>query len=168
MKIALTVREQRISPVLDTARTFLVVELQQGVVVSRQEKEIAGGTVQNLLSQLEALGVRQLVCGAVSRRFADWLSAAGIQLIPFISGDVEEILAAVLAGTVCSGAFAMPGCGSGGRRCGAGKGQGYGRGKPGFSGGHSVCPECGCRLPNCRRHPESAVCPGCNRPFGHE
>lgn len=128
MKVAFTVWENRISPVLDTARTFLIAEIEEGALVSTREERLPGGTVQDLLVFLERIGVETLVCGAVSRRFGTWLTASGLKLIPFISGDVNAVVEAFLEDKLSDPAFAMPGCGRGGMGRGLGRGRGHGRG----------------------------------------
>ena len=52
----------------------------------------------------------ELVCGAISRPLAEKALAAGIKVIPFVAGDVEEVIEARLQGELPSSALAMPGC----------------------------------------------------------
>jgi predicted Fe-Mo cluster-binding NifX family protein len=51
-----------------------------------------------------------LICGAVSRPFSRMIMASGIDLIPEISGNAEEILKAYLEGNLFHSTFLMPGC----------------------------------------------------------
>lgn len=172
MKVALAVWENRISPLLDTARTLLIAELDQGVVVSTRQEMLRGENVQDLLVLLEASGVETLVCGAVSRRFATWLSASGLKLLPFISGEVEEVLEALLQDRLSDPSFAMPGCGHGGGRgagaggrCGIGHGGGGGRGRmrQGVAGDAS-CFQGGPGAFHPRRFSRPEACPDCKDP----
>ena len=64
---------------------------------------------ENRARRLEALGVSVLICGAISRSLAERLANSGIELIPFVSGPVEEVLAAYFTGELDSGAFLLPG-----------------------------------------------------------
>ena len=109
MNIAMTVWGDRISPVLDAARTLLVAELEGGEVLSRKHVPFAADYLTQMMQVMHRQGVRVLICGAVSQGPARIIEACGIELMPFLAGDVEEILAALARGRSVA-AFAMPGC----------------------------------------------------------
>lgn len=111
MNVALTVWEDHISPVLDTARSVVLVEMRNGAPVSRREEALAGDSPYEKAARLRALGVETLVCGAISRPLAELIASLGIQVVPFVSGSVDEVLGAMIAGRVPDKAFSMPGCG---------------------------------------------------------
>ncbi len=113
MKVALTVWEDRISPVLDTARSAVIAEIEDGKFLSRQVMTFDDDSAQGKIARLRSLGVEVLVCGAVSRPLADMLCSCGIRLFPFVSGNVSDVLDAVIAGKMPNAMFAMPGCGCG-------------------------------------------------------
>lgn len=77
-----------------TARTVLILE--EAIPVNR------GG-------RLQSLGVSVLICGAISRSLAEHLVSAGIDAIPFVSGSVEDVIAAYHARELESARFLMPG-----------------------------------------------------------
>lgn len=116
MRIALTEWQGRISPVLDTARALVVADIEDGALISRRDEAFSGDMVQEKIARLRALGVELLVCGAVSRPLAESIVSSGIRLVPFVSGDIGEVLQAVTARRMPDPAFAMPGC-----RCGRGR-----------------------------------------------
>lgn len=60
------------------------------------------------LAALHEQNVRTLVCGGICRRLAVRAEGAGLQVIPWICGDNETVLAACLDGTLAR--LAMPGC----------------------------------------------------------
>lgn len=111
MKVALTTWEGRISPVLDTARCAVVADIEEGRTVSQHVETFSDDSPHEKLERLRALGVDTLVCGAVSRSLADLVSSCGIQLIPFVSGELNEVLEVVAAGRIPERSFSMPGCG---------------------------------------------------------
>jgi predicted Fe-Mo cluster-binding NifX family protein len=115
VKVALTVWEGRISPVLDTARSVVVADIEDGIPVVQREEAFAGDSDREKVGRLRARGVDVLVCGAVSRPLAALVASCGIRLIPFVSGELREVLAAVIAGRMPNTAFSMPGCGCGGQ-----------------------------------------------------
>ena len=130
MKLALAVWNGRISPVFDAAGHLLVLEVEKGQVVSRQEHGMGTDEPFQKTARLAELGVETLVCGAVSRPLAEMIAARGIRLIPFVAGGTEEVLAAFLAGALPSPDMAMPGC------CGRRMRHGRGGGGHGCRRGH--------------------------------
>jgi len=55
------------------------------------------------------VGVETLICGAISGQFAYMVTTAGIELIPWISGQVEGVLQAFLRRNLFDRQFLMPG-----------------------------------------------------------
>ncbi len=109
MKLAMPVSAGRISTALDFARNLLLVEYEDGCEVGRSELVVEEELPLNRARRLEALGAGVLICGAISRSLAERLSSAGIEIIPFVSGAVDEVLSAYFAGELDSVRFLMPG-----------------------------------------------------------
>ena len=134
MKIAIPVWHGRVSPLLDTAHSLLLVEKEGGREVVRSEVPLAEGHAPRRAQAIAESGIDLLICGAVSRPLAELLAARGVRLIPWISGEVEEILEAQREGRLSGQEYLMPGCR---RRCRrGGKGtrsseQGSSRGRRG-------------------------------------
>ncbi len=156
MRVGLAVWGERISPVLDSARRLLLVDLDQGEEVGRQEVSLAEAGPGPRARRLADLGVHALVCGAVSRPLACILAASGIEVIPFVAGDVEEVLSAYRAGRLPGPGFSLPGGGPRGR--GRRRRARGGRGP----GGVCACPNCGATLAHGPGRPcASVACPRC-------
>lgn len=110
MKIAMTVWGARISPVFDAARMLLIAEIENDGVVSRRLEPFNPSAVSRLAQRLKELKVSTLICGAISRLPALVLETEGIELIPFLAGNVEQMLASCSRGAPINPAFVMPGC----------------------------------------------------------
>jgi predicted Fe-Mo cluster-binding NifX family protein len=110
MRLALATWKGRVSPVLDASRQVLLLEVNDGKVVSRQEHEIGSEEPFARAARLAELGVEALICGAVSRPLAEMIAARGVRLVPFVAGEAEQVVAAYLAGNLPSPGLAMPGC----------------------------------------------------------
>jgi predicted Fe-Mo cluster-binding NifX family protein len=110
-RLALAIWQDRISPVFDVSRRILLVDVQDGRIVNRYEQTLEHDAPLQKVRQLAQLGVGTLICGAVSRPLAALLAAYDIRTIPFIAGDVDEVMDASLAGNLPSPELAMPGCG---------------------------------------------------------
>jgi len=110
MRLAISTSVDRISPVFDVARQLLVVEIDHGREVgSRSVPMEEGGSVVRA-RHMAALGVKVLICGAVSRPLERLLLSEGIRLFPRRCGSVGEVLDAFLSGQLTEDAFLMPGC----------------------------------------------------------
>jgi len=126
MKVALSVWGERISPVFDTAASVLVVTLDGAQETGRSTEPLRETFPPRRAARLVELGVDVLICGAVSRPLASMIASYGIELVPFVSGEAEEVLAAWLSGGLRAPGvprrFQMPGC-YGMRRRFRGRGQ---------------------------------------------
>ena len=109
MKTAFAVWKNRIAPVFDVARRVIIVE-SETVPGSRPATVLlTGDQPLQKVRQLSALGAESLVCGAISRGLQAVLTAGGIRVIPFIAGDVQEVIDAWRGPQFEVDAFAMPG-----------------------------------------------------------
>ncbi len=191
MKTAFAYWDNRIAPVFDTARRIRVVERDERRIIDETEEELEDGSPVRKVINLSQLNVTTLVCGAISRQLHEMVLSSGIQVIPFVAGELGEITRAWLDGTLEDERFVMPGCCRGGRAyqrgswCGmgedalyggrsgrqeAGRGQGR-RGGPRAGGavGSCVCTVCGYREPHDRGVPCTRKrCPACGAALTRE
>ena len=113
MKVALTVWENRISPLFDSARMLLIVDIVDRMETGRCFESFHCESPFSRAVRLSDLKIEVLICGAVSNLFADVVEARGIRIIPFITGLVDEVLDAYLTGRLDHSEFQMPGCNAG-------------------------------------------------------
>ena len=109
MKLAMPVADSRVSAALDFARQLLLVEYEHGREVRRATIALQEQIPMNRARKLARLGVDVLICGAISRPLSEHLEAAGIQVIPFVSGTSDEVLLAYRTNSLDSVHFLMPG-----------------------------------------------------------
>ena len=110
MKVAVTVWEDRISPVFDASRRLLIAEIENARVTDQSYVFFDPGRPGNLAKTLAMLDVPVLICGAVSQTPATTIVAGGITLIPFIAGEVDRVLEVYAKGNSLEPTFVMPGC----------------------------------------------------------
>ena len=111
MKVAVTVWEDRISPVFDASRRLLIAEIENARVKDRSYLFFDPGWPGDLVKTLVMLDVPVLICGAISQAPATIINAGGITLMPFIAGEVDRVLEVYAKGNPLAPTFVMPGCG---------------------------------------------------------
>jgi len=116
MRIGISNWDGRVSPVLDSSQTLLIVESNGERVAERRVVAMPDGAVPGRVSDIAALGIDVLICGAVSQPLGWAIESQGIALVPWVAGGVDEVLSAYLAGELSATRFSMPGCRGGGRR----------------------------------------------------
>lgn len=67
MKVALTIWNNRISPVFDVAQQALLLEVEQRVIQHQQVFDLPVDSAMNKLTFLISQNVDLLICGAISR-----------------------------------------------------------------------------------------------------
>lgn len=117
----------RVSPLFDVARTVLLADIEGGEFKNRSSCDLRPGPPLQRAVLLRNLGVNTLVCGGISTAYAMLVQAQGIRLVPWVAGEVEEVLQAYVAGRLARPEFMMPGCCHRRRRGGWGRGRGRGR-----------------------------------------
>lgn len=110
MKTAFAHWDNRIAPVFDIARHIRVVESDNGRIVEESEVLLEDGSPVRRVVDLAQLNISTLVCGAISRQLQEMVMSSGIQVVPFVAGDLREVTRAWLEGTLEHERFAMPGC----------------------------------------------------------
>jgi predicted Fe-Mo cluster-binding NifX family protein len=118
MKIAIPIWNDRVSPVLDTARELLVVEQDRDGQQVRNTMVLPESSLPYKARLIGSNGISALICGAVSRGLEMMLTNEGIRVIPWVRGKVDNIISAYYSGNLNQQGFRLPGCGRGrqGRR----------------------------------------------------
>jgi predicted Fe-Mo cluster-binding NifX family protein len=110
VKVMLPIDGARISPVLDAARTFVLVSAGSSGVVTRQEAHITDEDLVTKARRIAGLGAEVLICGAISWSLEALLVSAGMRVIPNTCGTLDEVIAAFFSGELTERAFLLPGC----------------------------------------------------------
>ena len=122
MKIAIPICSNCVSNVFDFSAHLLVTDIEDDKGVNRKEVPLVSRSLSQRVEVLNSLNVEILICGAISRALADMVTVSGIELLPFVTGSVDDILNAYLTGKLENPEFTMPGYWPGARkdfgRCG--------------------------------------------------
>ena len=116
MKIAIPIWNDSVSNVFDFAGRLLLVDIKNDKEANRSETLLRVVSLPERAGRLKKLGVDVLVCGAISRALADMVTASGIQLLPYVTGQVDNVLQAYLNDQLAQAQFTMPGCWTGARK----------------------------------------------------
>ena len=116
MKIAIPVYGDNISNVFDFAHRLLLVDIENSSEVNRSEVDLKAESLPQRADRLKNLAVDVLICGAISRALACMVSASGIEVLPYVTGRVDEVLQAYIAGQLGQPQFILPGFWPGARK----------------------------------------------------
>ena len=89
LTLAISTFGDRVSARLDCAESILLVTIEDGTVVQRVSINIPASRKRQTLEQL---GVQVLICGGLTSRCIAMLRGSKIKVIPWVQGDVEEVL----------------------------------------------------------------------------
>jgi predicted Fe-Mo cluster-binding NifX family protein len=139
MKVAIAIWEDCVSSVLDFAQRLVVADLKDGTETGRTEIGLPERDPFTKLAKLRELGIDVLICGAISQPLACASTACGIRLLPYVTGKVDDVLNAYLAGQLDQPQYRLPGWWPGAckglrHRCGKHDGQRRTRHHPGGGG----------------------------------
>jgi predicted Fe-Mo cluster-binding NifX family protein len=110
MRVAIPTWNGAISPVFDVARRLLVVDIEGGSEVSRNETMLEDTQFASRVNRVSDIGVNVLICGAISRPLEAMLASSGVRVIAQTCGSTEDVLRAFASGQLTDTAFVMPGC----------------------------------------------------------
>ena len=109
MRMAIPIYGEYVSNVFDFARQLLLVDIEDGSETNRSEVALENKLLSQRAVQLKNLGVDVLVCGAISQELATMVLSSGIEVLPFVTGNVQDVLGAYVAGQLRGPRFSMPG-----------------------------------------------------------
>jgi len=110
MRLAIPTRNERISPVFDSAGQVLLVDFEEGKECSRCVAPLPADSLAGRVTRLKELAVVVLICGGISRTLRQMIEANGIRVYPWTAGPVDEVLEAYQQGRLHEAQWLMPGC----------------------------------------------------------
>ena len=103
MTIAVPLFGLRVSPRFDCAPAMMLVAVEGGQITSREE--VSMGQINSLarINWICQHGVDVVICGGITRFSVRILMDRGVQVFPWVMGDVEEVMGMFLSGRLRSG-----------------------------------------------------------------
>ena len=116
MNIALATYGDRIASLFESSDRFVIFDSNKQESKKTRTVIIRDNTAGTLLHELKAHDARVLICGAISGCTSQMLEGQGIQVIPWVTGYISDVIEAYRTRHLTSPAFIMPGCRRRGRR----------------------------------------------------
>ncbi len=110
MRIAITIWGNRISPVFDAARTLLVAQIENRMILKKSYTHFDPDSPRDLIRILKKMETTTLICGAISTEPADFIVENNIKLISFVTGNALDFLDSFATRQAIEKGHMMPGC----------------------------------------------------------
>jgi predicted Fe-Mo cluster-binding NifX family protein len=107
---AFSLWQGRIAPVFDESKQIQLVQVETGQIVRHQIEYLPELLPIQRALALVNFGVDELICGAISKPLQQMIEGQSIKVIPFISGDLHEVVSAWLEHRLMEAQYIMPGC----------------------------------------------------------
>jgi predicted Fe-Mo cluster-binding NifX family protein len=108
-RIAIPVFESRVSPVLDSCRRILVVDIEGECEIRRQEIVLEKMSLHERLEVITRWGIKKIICAGVSEIMCKFIAGKKIALISGIAGELENIIEAYICNCLDDPCYLMPG-----------------------------------------------------------
>ncbi len=90
--VAMPVYQERISPLLDVAKKFVIFELESGEIRQKLIIDIHAEADPFRIEKLREIGVSVIISGAVSGVVSRMINERGIRLISWVNGPVDDVI----------------------------------------------------------------------------
>ena len=101
MKTAYAYWNNRIAPVFDSAHQIYVVDTENGEIISEQQYSLPDTAPFQKAAHLADLGIKTLVCGAISRPLHEWLVTRGVNCYRLCRWRLARSHASISGGQSC-------------------------------------------------------------------
>lgn len=110
MRFAIPEFKGRVSPAFDFSSRIIVAEVSDDGMPETFPIQWSSSNMYNKIQQLKELKVETLLCGGISLKLARDVEKCRIQVIPGISGEVQEVIRAFISGGIPDPRLTMAGC----------------------------------------------------------
>ncbi len=126
-RVAISIWNDRVSPVMDFARQLAVIDFQNDTETSRRIIDIPDTNHAHKAEYIKSLDIDLLICGAISMPLYQMLTASHIEVRPFIKGTIQNVLMASFNNDWHEDRFFLPGCRRNAMKLGGWGHHGHGR-----------------------------------------
>lgn len=108
-RVAIPTFQNRISPVLDSCRHMLLLDIENGNEMDRRNVYLGEMCLTERCGIFKNLDVAMVICGGISEILANMLKGSNIRLLNGIAGDIDDVITAFLEDDLDKPQFYMPG-----------------------------------------------------------
>ena len=108
--VAMSIYQERISPLLDVAKKFAIYEIEEGEVKQKMTIDIHTDYELQRIEKLKEIGVSVIIGGAVSGFVSEMIREKGIHLISWITGPVDDTIELYIKNELEASREKTPGC----------------------------------------------------------
>jgi len=98
MRIAISIFNGKISPRFDVAPELRLYDIEERKITNEKEISCEGWNDMERVHRLKELGVEILICGGIPNYLCETLLNNNINVFPWVTGDVKDILKKFLKG----------------------------------------------------------------------
>ena len=108
-RVAIPVFESRVSPVLDSCHRMVVVDIEKGREIRRQDLNLEKMSIHERIEVMARWGIRKIICAGVSDVMCKFLAGKNIALVSGVAGELEKIIIAYICNRLDDACYIMPG-----------------------------------------------------------
>ena len=99
-RVAMPVADSRISNRIDCSSNFLIASIENGVINKRELVHLVDASLPAKLKMWNQYEVNVLICDGIPQFYLNQLTDSPFQVIPWICGEVEDVLQQYVKGTL--------------------------------------------------------------------
>jgi len=108
MKIVVSVLDNKISPRFDSTYKFMVVSVNETKINDMEDIVLSTINPIQRVNELADMGIDTVICGVVNEFTLSLLVKKGINVVPGVIGNIEEVLNLFLNGNLRPGLTIFP------------------------------------------------------------
>ncbi|MBN2007895.1 hypothetical protein JW960_00970 [candidate division KSB1 bacterium] len=109
MYIAIAAYQNRIASLLDSAENLIMLDSPDYCLSNASQIDICGKSNNEIVQLLAEQNIKILICGAIHDCVWQQIEARHIKVIPWVTGNIQNVVQAFITDTLASSAFLMPG-----------------------------------------------------------
>lgn len=110
MCIAIAAYQDRIVSLFESSEKFVIIYSPSYDIKHAKSINVSNNAFTELIQLLKTNKIEILICGAIRGCVRQQIEAHNIKVIPWITGDIQNVVQAFLSDNLFSSSFLMPGC----------------------------------------------------------
>lgn len=103
MKIAIPRFGERVAPCFEHSATMAIYTIEAGRIIDQVDVPLQSREEFDRIRLMRAQQVKAVICGGIHEFFENMLRADGIEVVSWVTGEVEDLLGLYLEGRLSPG-----------------------------------------------------------------